>query len=324
MMTHVLIVVLAYLLDKWMGDPKHLPHPVRWMGSFIEFLESKWNRNRYQTSLGFLMLITVSVVFTASAMILVYVSYRLHFVIGIVVEMVLLTFMIAEKSLKDAAMDVYEPLSQNQLPQAREKLSWIVGRDTETLTEGEIVRGTVETVAENTSDSVIAPLFWAFIGGAPLAVLYRVANTADAMVGYTSPKYRQFGYAAAKWDDFLNYIPSRLTAVLMIFVNRSDQTKRQCFRLLKRDAKKHPSPNSGFPETAMAALLGIQLGGTNTYKGIISKRARLGDALKALKAVHICESVRMMQRTNTSFVLGGGIVGMAVAWIQSFLFISIS
>lgn len=271
------------------------------------------------------MILFVTIFFSVIAGVLVFISYRIHFILGIFIETVIITFMIAEKSLKEAAVEVYEPLAQNDFDQARLKLSWIVGRDTDTLGEEEIVRGTVETVAENTSDSVTAPLFWTLIGGAPLAVLYRVANTADAMVGYRNEKYEQFGFASAKLDDVLNYIPSRLTAFVMIIVNRTSRAKKECFHLIRRDAKKHPSPNSGFPETAMAALLGVQLGGRNTYKGVVSTRAKLGDPIHPLKANHIQQSVQMMERTNTFFVLllmiGGALIAMAVTWIKSSLFI---
>ncbi|WP_243292248.1 adenosylcobinamide-phosphate synthase CbiB [Bacillus sp. FJAT-47783] len=325
MVNHLICIGLAYILDKVIGDPKSIPHPVRFFGAFISYFDKKWNKGSSKKWKGIWMILIVTIFFTLIAGGFVFVSYRLHVLFGLFIETVIITFMIAEKSLKEAAVEVYEPLARNDMAQARIKLSWIVGRDTDTLGEEEIVRGTVETVAENTSDAVTAPLFWTLIGGAPLAVFYRVANTADAMVGYRNEKYEQFGYASAKLDDLLNYIPSRLTAFVMIFVNRTSRAKKECFRLIRRDAKKHPSPNSGFPETAMAALLGVQLGGRNTYKGIVSTRAKLGDAIHALKANHIQRSVQIMERTNACFVLllilGGGLIAMAVTWIKSSLFI---
>ena len=192
---------------------------------------------------------------------------------------------IAHKSLKDAALEVYDPLQKEDYQEARLKLSYIVGRDTEQLDESEIVRGTVETVAENTSDGVTAPMFWAWIGGAPFALLYRAINTCDSMVGYKNDKYSEFGWASARMDDVVNWIPSRLTGFIMLLANRPQKTKvKKTWKILFRDAKKHPSPNSGWCEAAAAAILGVQLGGVNTYKGIVSNRALMGDPLYPLES----------------------------------------
>ena len=150
------------------------------------------------------------------------------------------------------------------------------------LDEGEISRGAIETVAENTSDGVTAPLFWALLGGAPLAMVYRATNTCDSMVGYKNERYKEFGWASAKWDDVMNWIPSRLTGMIMLLGNRPEKISyRKAWTILFRDAKKHPSPNSGWGEAAVASILGIQLGGINYYKGIISNRAKMGDPLSA-------------------------------------------
>ena len=183
------------------------------------------------------------------------------------------------KKSAEAGMEVYRPLAGKK-DEAGLKLSYIVGRDTEKLDESEIVRGTIETVAENTSDGITAPLFWAFIGGAPLAMVYRVINTCDSMVGYKNEKYSDFGWASAKLDDVVNWIPSRITGFLMLLAYRPEKAKiKATWKILFRDAKKHPSPNSGWCEAAAAALLGVQLGGVNTYKGIVSNRALMGDPL---------------------------------------------
>lgn len=327
MINHLLSIVIAFFLDKWMGDPRNVPHPVRMMGRVISFLDRQWNQGKYLKLKGLFMILTASAFFVVMTFTIVQYAYSVHLVFGIFIEAIILSFMIAEKSLKEAAYDVYQPLIKGDLHEARKKLSWIVGRDTEDLPESEIVRGTVETVAENTSDAITAPLFWSLIGGAPLAVLYRVVNTADAMVGYKNEKYQHFGFASAKLDDFFNWVPSRLTAAIMILANATLLKVRlkMCFHIVLRDAKKHPSPNSGFPESAMAALLGVQLGGVNKYKGIISNRAKLGDRIFPLKADHIEQSILIMLRTNLLFVvmlmIGGVIVEAAVSWVQSILFI---
>jgi len=305
MISHLFAIVIAYLLDKWIGDPKNFPHPVRWMGRVISLFERKWNNGQRKKIKGFFMILTTVFIFVFITFIIVRFAYQIHLLVGIMVESVIITFMIAEKSLKEAAMEVYNPLKKGDLKEARLKLSYIVGRDTNDLSESEIVRGTVETVAENTSDSVTAPLFWALIGGAPFAVLYRVVNTSDAMVGYKLEKYKEFGFFSAKLDDLLNWIPSRLTAFFMILANAHylNVSLRSCFHIVLRDAKKHPSPNSGFPESAMAALLKVQLGGMNRYKGMISNRAKLGDPIVSLKAEHIEQSNFIMVRTNLLFIL---------------------
>ena len=154
-----------------------------------------------------------------------WVAYQIHPLVGIIVEGILMATSIAHKSLKDAALEVYDPLQKEDYRNARLKLSYIVGRDTEQLGESEIVRGTVETVAENTSDGVTAPMFWAWIGGAPFALLYRAINTCDSMVGYKNDKYSEFGWASARMDDVVNWIPSRLTGFIMLWANRPQKTK---------------------------------------------------------------------------------------------------
>ncbi len=199
------------------------------------------------------------------------------------------------------------------------KLSYIVGRDTEQLGESEIVRGTVETVAENTSDGVTAPMFWAWIGGAPFALLYRAINTCDSMVGYKNDKYSEFGWASARMDDVVNWIPSRLTGFIMLWANRPQKTKvKKTWNILFRDAKKHPSPNSGWCEAAAAAILGVQLGGVNTYKGIVSNRALMGDPLYHLERNDIIKMNLILSRTTFLFLLilwlGGVFIDMAITW----------
>lgn len=212
------------------------------------------------------------------------------------------------------------------MTEARKKLSCIVGRDTERLDEREIVRGTVETVAENTCDAVTAPLFWAFIGGAPLALVYRAVNTCDSMVGYQNSRYHEFGYFSAKADDVLNWIPARITGFLMLIANRPRKMRRgDAWRILLRDAKKHPSPNSGWCEAACACLLSVQLGGRNTYNGIVSERARMGEPFRELEHTDILRANRILTRTVFAFLLllwlGGVLLEIAVPWSQSPLFV---
>ncbi|MGG3924283.1 adenosylcobinamide-phosphate synthase CbiB, partial [Geobacillus thermodenitrificans] len=217
-MTHLLALTLALFLDALFGDPRWLPHPVRGMGGLIAYFDQRWNQGSGRRAKGVAAVAAVlAIVYGVSALI-VHMSYALSVYIGVAVEAVLIFTTIATKSLAEAAEDVRRPLEAGDLPEARRALSMIVGRDTKRLDEAGITRACVETVAENTSDGVTAPLFYAAIGGAPLALLYRAVNTCDSMIGYKNEKYGEFGWAAARLDDVLNYIPARLTALVMVFI----------------------------------------------------------------------------------------------------------
>ncbi|MBP2242417.1 adenosylcobinamide-phosphate synthase [Cytobacillus eiseniae] len=317
---HLIAITLAYVLDQIIGDPENWPHPVRWMGSLIYKLEKSWNKGNSKKSKGMCMLLTVLAVVGGISVLIVDLFYLIHPVAGIFAEGILISTAIAQKSLKEAGLTVYIPLEQGEMEEARRKLSYIVGRDTDQLDEQEIVRGAVETVAENTSDGITAPLFWALVGGAPLALMYRVINTCDSIVGYRNERYEQFGWASARVDDVVNWIPSRLTALCMLIGNRPEYISlSKASRIVFRDAKKHPSPNSGWGEAAVAAILGVQLGGVNYYKGMVSNRATMGDPLIQLDKGHILKMNKIVTRTILIFLLllwlGGMLIEMASTWI---------
>ncbi|WP_071396458.1 adenosylcobinamide-phosphate synthase CbiB [Bacillus tuaregi] len=316
---HSLAITLAVIIDRIVGDPPSWPHPVKWFGQFISVLDKQLNQGTRKKWKGLGMLLIVMLTVLLASLMLCMIAYSLHSLVGIVVEGVLISTTIAQKSLKTAALEVYHPLKKGDVDEARLKLSYIVGRDTYYLEEPEIVRGTVETVAENTSDGVTAPMFWALVGGAPLALVYRAINTCDSMVGYKNDTYLWFGWASARMDDLANWIPSRLTGFAMLLANRPYKTdRRKTWSILFRDAKKHPSPNSGWCEAAAAGLLGVQLGGVNTYKGIISNRAKMGDPLFPLESNDIIRMNTILTRTTLLFLiilwLGGVFIDMAVTW----------
>lgn len=319
MIYHLCAITLAYIIDLIIGDPPTWPHPVKWFGSIISFLEKKWNNGRSRKLKGvFMLMIIMLLVFILSAFI-VWVFYQIHPLAGIFIEGVLIATTIAQKSLKAASIEVYDPLEKGDLSGARLKLSYIVGRDTDNLGESEIVRGTVETLAESTSDGITAPLFWAIIGGAPLALVYRAVNTCDSMVGYKNDRFREFGWASAKFDDVLNLIPSRITGFVMLLGNKPLRfSRKKAWAILFRDAKRHPSPNSGWCEAAVAALLGVQLGGINYYKGVVSNRAKMGEPLVLLQKNHILSANKIVKRTVFIFMLvlwiGGIVIDMADTW----------
>jgi adenosylcobinamide-phosphate synthase len=323
---HLISITIAYMMDLLVGDPPHWPHPVRWMGAMISFFEKRWNNGKSKKGKGVTMLLFVLLFVFSIVLIVVLIGYEIHPIVGILLESIIISTTIAQRSLKEASIEVYQPLKAGHLLEARKKLSYIVGRDTESLDEGEIARGTIETVAENTSDGVTAPMFWALIGGAPLAVVYRAANTCDSMVGHVNDRFKEFGWASAKLDDVMNWIPSRLTGFIMLVGNRKEKMSyRKAWTILFRDAKKHPSPNSGWGEAAVAAILGIQLGGINYYKGMVSNRAKMGDPLHPIEAEHIKKVNSILGRTAFLFLLvlwiGGIIIDMACTWFKPSLFI---
>jgi adenosylcobinamide-phosphate synthase len=322
MIYHLIAISIAYFIDRLVGDPPQWPHPVRWIGSLISFLEKHLNHGKNKRLKGVLMLLFVLLIVFSIVLLLIAISYRIHPIAGIAIESIIIASTIAQKSLKEAALEVHDPLEKGDLAGARIKLSYIVGRDTDSLNEGEIARGAIETVAENTSDGVTAPLFWALIGGAPLAMVYRATNTCDSMAGYMNERFKDFGWASAKWDDVMNWVPSRITGILMLIGTKPMKMEYQrAWKILFRDAKKHPSPNSGWGEAAVAAILGIQLGGINYYKGIVSNRAKMGDPLVPIQADHILSANKILDKTVFLFLLllwiGGMMVEFAFTWFKS-------
>lgn len=290
------ILFAAIVLDLLIGDPRWFPHPVVLIGKLITYLEKSWNRGKGRVWKGICLCGTVILLVFFLTLSLVYLAYQLHPFAGIFIQIYLISTTIAIKGLSAAAKEVLVPIENGNITEARDKLSMIVGRDTEHLPENEIVRGTVETVAENTVDGITAPLFWAFIGGAPLVMVYRAINTLDSMVGHKNERFNQFGWASARLDDLVNWIPARLTALSMwlaaYFIKGSNY--RNGWKTTWRDARKHPSPNSGWSEAMVAGLLGIQLGGINYYQGRKSVRAQMGAPLRKMVSSDIEKTIRYM------------------------------
>ncbi|OEH93519.1 adenosylcobinamide-phosphate synthase CbiB [Bacillus solimangrovi] len=305
MINHLISICFALVLDRLFGDPEHLPHPVRYMGTLISKLDKSLNIGKYRKVKGIVTVLIVSIVCFGFAYCIVQLSVLIHPSVAILVEGFLIYTTIAMNDLERAARRVETPLMNGDMLEARDKLGWIVGRDTTHLNESEIVRGTVETVSENTSDGITASLFYAAIGGAPLAFLYRAVNTCDAMLGYKNEKYYHFGWAAARFDDLLNFIPSRMTGLLMIIVNASGYQLKttSLLKQLSKHAKNHPSPNSGWCEAATALLLRVQLGGQNTYHGQVSNRPLIGVDEVQLQTKHINETIQIMKRTTYYFFI---------------------
>ncbi|TQR44745.1 adenosylcobinamide-phosphate synthase CbiB [Paenibacillus popilliae] len=312
-MTAALIIIAAYIWDRIVGDPRAIPHPVVGIGKGISRVERVIRRispsEQALKPLGILLPMIVVGGAYASTWLILTGLYHVHEYVGWIAEALLIGTTIAAKGLKDAGMAVYRRLKEQDLEGARREVGMIVGRDTEQLDEPEVVRATVETVAENIVDAVISPLFFALIGGAPLAMAYRAVNTLDSMVGYKNEKYQNLGWASARLDDIANWIPARITAVLITlsaWIHQYDA--RRAWSMALRDASKHPSPNSGWAEAAAAGALGIRLGGYNVYKGIRSFRAYMGDMKQPLEAEHVPAVCRLLVSSSTVFVILAGLL----------------
>lgn len=286
MMNISVIIVTAFILDIVFKDPHQIPHFVTFIGMMIRkgeavirkiFISNKW------TDLfgGFLLTIFVVAVSFLIPYIVLGILYSINIYLGAAVEIFLCFQILALGSLKEAAMRVYSSFSLNSLDMARKEVSKIVGRDTENLTEKEVVKATVESVAENTNDGVVAPLFYMLIGGASLGMLYKAVNTLDSMIGYRNKKYNYFGRFAARLDDVLNIIPARITGFLYVAASLlSGFDYKNSYRILLRDRWNHLSPNSGYPEAAVAGALNIQLGGSAYYSGEYVEKKYIGDDIK--------------------------------------------
>ncbi|GGA42818.1 cobalamin biosynthesis protein CobD [Kroppenstedtia guangzhouensis] len=295
-------LLLACAVDSLVGDPRHLPHPVVGMGWLITRVEGILRRVMESLRegwsirlLGCLLPATVlGTVYTVSYFLLAGVE-SFSWWAARLLEVWMISTTIAVKGLADAGRGIFHALEEGDLPGARRALSMVVGRDTDQLEEPEVVRGAVETVAENIVDAVTSPLFYAALGGAPLALAYRAVNTLDSMVGYKDEQYRDLGWASARLDDLANWVPARLTILPMLAaLALKGHSARRAWRILQRDARKHPSPNSGITESLMAGGLGIQLGGENRYRGILSRRATLGDSLCPKTPDNIREAVGVL------------------------------
>ena len=261
---------------------------------------------------GAVMAICVLIICGGVPFAILFFAYRLNYFFGIAIESVICYFMLAAKSLKQAGMSVYKPLKNGDVDGARKSVSMIVGRDTESLDDIGITKAAVETVAENTSDGVIAPLIYMAIGGGVLGCVYKAINTMDSMVGYKNDRYINFGRFAAKLDDIANYIPSRISAYLMIFASKiMGCNSRNAYRIFKRDSRNHASPNSAQTESVVAGALEIQLAGDAYYFGKLYKKPFIGDSIKPIKYDNIADSIKLMYVTSViSAVL---FVGLKVA-----------
>jgi adenosylcobinamide-phosphate synthase len=299
------ILITAVLLDLLFGDPRRLPHPVVGIGRMISGLENLLRRLARNERLGgVLLLFGVVGVTYVLAVFLLKAAYAVSHYLGVAVAVWLSFTCLAARSLHRESKLVADRLSAGDLEGARRYLSRIVGRDTDRLDEPEIWRALVETVAENTSDGVIAPLFYLMLGGPVLGLVYKAVNTLDSMVGYKNATYIRFGWASARFDDIANWLPARLTGLLMAAAAPvTGLSGRNALRVMLRDGKNHSSPNSGIPEAAAAGALGVQLGGANRYFGVLVEKPTIGDAVGGLSVESYRGAVRLMYGAAALFMM---------------------
>jgi adenosylcobinamide-phosphate synthase len=315
---NVLSIIIAYILDFIFGDPYWLYHPVCFIGKMISFSEKKARKISENDSkklfiCGIFIAVAIPLISFFLSFFVLFLAYKINFYLGFIINTFWNYQIIAARCLEKENRKVYNALKEKNIEKSRYCLSMLVGRETDNLSENEIIKASVETIAENTSDGVTAPLFYMFIGSAPLGFLYKAVNTLDSMIGYRNEKYEYLGKASAKTDDILNFIPSRICAVLMIissFILGFDY--KNAFKIFKRDRKNHLSPNSAQTESCMAGALNIQLGGSHIYFGKLVKKPFIGDNIREVKADDIKNANKIMMMTGLSSLILFSIIISAI------------
>lgn len=301
-------LLIAYILDLLLGDPANLPHPVRFIGQWIHYLEQRLLKREdtpenQKTKGVYLVILTVGSVFLFYSALLK-AAYWINPWFGKGLEIFVLYQMLATKCLAFEGMRIFKALKADDLEQARTLIGYLVSRETSEMSEEDIIKATIETVTENIIDGVVAPMCFAILGGAPLGMAYKAANTLDSMVGYKNDKYLHFGWASAKFDDVLNWLPARFTGVVIIVASLlSGLDAKQALAVLIRDRHNHASPNSPYAEAPAAGALHIQLGGRATYFGVTYDKPTFGDALEQIRPYHIKKAVSLLYVTSALAIL---------------------
>jgi adenosylcobinamide-phosphate synthase len=312
------MLAIAALLDYLIGDPWNWLHPVQVMGwgvqQYCHIVLKRWHQPWVLKGLGVVLAIALPGLSALSVWLMVLTAQYIHPILGIAIEAILLASCFAGRSLRRSAQDVLKPLVKGDLAIARTQLSLYVGRDTADLSEPEILRAVLETVTENATDGVIAPLFYATlgaflpIGSAPLAMAYKASSTLDSMVGYREAPYTHLGWGSARLEDVLTWIPCRLNVLLLSLLSGKPH---QVWQICHRDAPQDPSPNAGWSECAYAAVLGVQVGGANQYKGVTKLKPLLGDATRPI-TVQVIDQAMNMTRMSFLVWLGMALAGLTI------------
>ncbi len=314
---HTSIIILAFFLDLLLGDPRWSPHPVKAVGFAAKKLEPFFRRIvKREKVAGILFCAAIVLSAYLIVFLLLALSYFLNIYVFLAFSTLLIYTSIALKDLKKHAMAVYRGLERNDIKKARVDLAKIVGRDTFDLDQKQIIKATVETISENLLDGIISPLFYAFIGGAPLAIAFKAASTLDSTVGYKNERYQYFGWASAKLDDILNYIPARLCAILIPTASLlCGKGFRSSFQTALRDGSKSPSPNSGIPEAAMAGALEIRLGGLSYYDHIPAYKEEIGSGPKEMDKANILEAIQICTVASVFFLTAVSFLSAAACFM---------
>ncbi len=318
-MNSILIaMVLGFVIDCFLGDPHGLPHPVVLIGKWISLLERIFRRlfpstPRWERAAGGMVwVLTVAVSFLVPLGILRICEWISPW-LALGVQSIMCWQIIAPRSLRDESMKVYRALKKGTLADARQAVSMIVGRDTAELSAQGVAKAAVETVAENASDGVIAPLLFIALGGAPLGFAYKAVNTMDSMLGYVEPPYTHLGFIPAKMDDLFNFLPARLSALLMLLGGGIlGLDVKNGWRIFRRDRYRHASPNSAQTESVCAGLLGLQLAGDASYHGVLHKKEFIGDPLRSIQPEDIPASCRLMYATTGLMLALCAAIAMAI------------
>lgn len=308
---HIFAFIAGFVLDLLIGDPHFIPHPVRLIGSLISFLDKRLNcdakYNISEKKLNLIkykrgMLLVFAVIFATFTMsvIIIVAAYSINLYAGVIAEAVMTWQILATKCLRVESMRVYDALRTDGVDAGRRAVSMIVGRDTSVLDAAGVTRAAVETIAENTSDGVIAPMLYTAIGGPVLGFVYKAVNTMDSMLGYKNDKYMYFGRFAARLDDVVNFIPARISAYMMIvaaFIGGRQFDGQNAYRIFKRDRFNHASPNSAQTESVCAGALRVRLAGDAVYFGKLVKKKYIGDRLREIEYEDIKRANRLMYIT---------------------------
>ena len=310
-------ILIGFIIDCLLGDPYQLPHPIRWIGSLIGKLDKSFYRendsDRKKRLKGVVVVMIVLFISTICPIVILYVAYSQNFVLGLILESIMCYYLIAPRCLKDESMKVYRALKKDDVKEARKAVSMIVGRYTNVLDKEGITKAAVETVAENTSDGVTAPLMYMAFGGAVLGFFYKAANTMDSMLGYKNEKYLYFGRCAAKLDDILNFLPARITALFMIAASPlCGLDGKNAVKIWKRDRKKHASPNAAQTEAVCAGALLVMLAGDAYYFGKLYQKETIGDDIRRIETEDIRRANRLMYVTTLMVLAVSIIVRIAV------------
>ena len=302
-MIHLLALVLGFCIDLIFGDPHSIPHPVVLIGRLISATEKLVRKIfpktvRGENVAGGVLWLLVVLIPTAVSLGILYLGYKISPWLGLALESIMCWQILATKSLKVESMKVYTALKAGNPAEYRRAVSMIVGRDTAALDDKAVARAAVETVAENTSDGIIAPMLYLAIGGAPLGFFYKAVNTMDSMLGYVEMPYKNIGLVPAKMDDFFNFLPARLSALLMLLAGWLEGLDiRRGWRIWRRDRRNHASPNSAQTESVCAGLLGLRLAGDAYYHGVLHKKPYIGDPVREIEYEDIPRACRLLYGT---------------------------